>query len=120
MAFANNLDVRHGAREGARLVAVNYNPNGTAVPNDQRDDIIAEVCSRMDLAASATNTSVEFTRTGTDVGDAATVSVYTDHDDLTGFVKAFGNIRLKSSVEIRLEQDADWSLTTGVDGDPCP
>lgn len=43
-AFAQANDVRHGAREGARLAAVDY---GTVA------DIGAEVCNRMDLADGA-------------------------------------------------------------------
>ena len=124
-AFANNLDARHGAREGARLVAVDYNPNGNS-GNAQRDDIIAEVCSRMDMAGSGASTLVEFTRadldgngSSTDVGDGATVTITTVHDDLTGLLGAFGSINLGSTVETRLEQDAGWSLTA-VGGDPCP
>ena len=31
-AFSENLDVRHGAREASRLVAVNYRPNANAEP----------------------------------------------------------------------------------------
>lgn len=117
-AFANNLDVRHGAREGARLIAVDYNPNGNS-GNAQRDDIVAEICSRMDLAASPALTRVEFTSTGLDVGDGATVTITTVHDDLTGLLGAFGSITLSSTVETRLEQPAGWSLTA-PGGDPCP
>ena len=46
-AFVQWLDVRHGARETARLVAVNYNPNNN-VGDPQAQDILAEGCSRMD------------------------------------------------------------------------
>jgi len=43
-AFAQANDVRHGAREGARLAAV------AAIPYQSVEDIGAEVCDRMDIA----------------------------------------------------------------------
>ncbi len=65
-AFANNLDVRHGAREGARLIAVNADPAGAGAT--QTDRLVNETCDRMDMAGNI-NATVEFTRTGTAVGD---------------------------------------------------
>src|SRR5687767_8678973 len=48
-AFYQHLDVRHGAREGARLAAVNY--------QGSRPALLAETCNRMELD----NASVRFT-----------------------------------------------------------
>jgi Flp pilus assembly protein TadG len=114
-AFAANLDVRHGAREGARLIAVNADPPVAGA--SQTDRLVNEICSRMDLAGTTT-ASVEFTRTGTDVGDGATVTVANPHDDLTGLLGAFTNITLSSTVEIRIEQEATWTVNPG--GTNCP
>lgn len=114
-AFANNLDVRHGAREGARLIAVNADP--AIAGATQTDRLVNETCDRMDMAGNTTAT-VEFTRTGSAVGDAATVTVTAPHDDLTGFLGAFGGITLSSSVDIRIEQVATWTVNAG--GTNCP
>jgi Flp pilus assembly protein TadG len=116
-AFANNLDVRHGAREGARLIAVNADPTPTIPAGTQTGRLVNETCDRMDMAGN-TNATVEFIKTGTAVGDSVTVTVSTTHDDLTGFLSAFGSITLSSTVEIRIEQIATWADNAG--GTNCP
>ena len=119
--FTQNLDVRHGAREGARLIAVNY-PHGPVLPapatrdSDQTDEIVAEICRRMH---TANNARVTLTSNG-DVGDPAVATVVADVQSLTGL---FGwvvpaTMTLSSTVEIRLEQPAGWADTTG--GQNCP
>jgi Flp pilus assembly protein TadG len=119
--FAQNLDVRHGAREGARLLAVNYpdgpNPSTFALPTDQTDAIVAEVCSRMDVAAGAT---VILTNTG-GVGLDATARVKAPIDTLTGFMDWAipSSAELNSEVTIRIEQPPGWAVN-GPTGDPCP
>ena len=55
--FAQNLYVRHGAREGARLAAVNFPAgvnNGGARTAANRPALVNETCGRMDLATGAT------------------------------------------------------------------
>ena len=122
--FLQNLDVRHGAREGARLVAVNYDPNTrggtTAVPSDQqRDDIVAELCNRMDKKADIT-VQLLLPDGNRATGSVARVIISKPDDQLTNFLAfALNGITLKSNVEIRLEQDATWS-TTPVGGEACP
>jgi Flp pilus assembly protein TadG len=93
--FSQNLDVRHGAREGARLIAVNY-PVGPVNPPPARTSaqttlIVAEICNRMDVTTGA----------------------------LTGFIDWAipSGLRLVSEVEIRVEQPAGWENTTDQ---PCP
>jgi Flp pilus assembly protein TadG len=118
--FAQNLDVRHGAREGARLAAVNYPegppPNSGSPSNANRDALVAEVCSRMQTPASAT---VDISSTG-DVGDPATVVVESPGDTLTGFIDFLlpPSLTLSSTVQIRLEQEATWTDTGGAQA--CP
>ena len=46
--FSQVLDVRHGAREGSRLVAVNYNPSAQT-GQAQANTIGQAVCDKMDL-----------------------------------------------------------------------
>lgn len=111
--FSQNLDARHGAREGARLVATNYpdgpDPTTFATPADQTDFIVAEICDRMDLATGALITL----QSGGDVADPATAKVDAPANTLTGFVDWAipSSLRLVSEVEIRLEQEAGWSNT---------
>lgn len=117
--FSQNLDARHGAREGARLIAVNY-PVGPVNPPPARTSaqtnlIVAEICNRMDVTTGAL---VTLTSTG-GVGDAATAKVDAPPDTLTGFIDWAipSGFRLVSEVEIRVEQPAGWENTTDQ---PCP
>lgn len=111
--FATNLDVKHGAREGARITAVNEPTGGNSA-------LGAEVCSRMDLAGGAP-TSVTWSAVDLDgdsvieVGDGVQVTVETNElTTLTGFLDwAFSGVtELSSTVEIRIEQEPDWSNGT--------
>ncbi len=118
--FAQNLDVRHGAREGARLAAVNFPegppPNSGSRSDPNRDALVAEICNRMQ---TSTDADVTMTSTG-GVGDAATVTVTLAIDTLTGFVDFLlpPSLTLDSTVQIRLEQNATWSNTAGAQA--CP
>lgn len=115
-AYSQNLEVRHGAREGARLVAVNYQPTADSGA-DQTDDIREEVCNRMGADA---DTRVQFLHTGATAGsNSATVRVERPLVQLTGFLDfALKNITLRSSVDTRLEQDATWA--PDADYEACP
>lgn len=100
-ALATELDVRHGAREGSRLVAV-----GT--PDINR------VCDAMTFDNGVV---VTFTGGG-DVGDPATTTVTAPAVTLTGF---FGWIPgwplpLSGEVQSRIEQVS----TTGYPSGTCP
>jgi len=116
--FAQNLDVRHGAREGARLAAVNYPegppPNSGTRSDSNRDDLVDEICLRMQTPADA---KVTITSAGA-AGDAATVTVSTPGDTLTGFIDFLlpASLTLDSTVQIHLEQTATWN--DAVDA-PC-
>lgn len=117
--FSQNLDVRHGAREGARLAAVNYPVGPVSSPpprtNAQTLQIVAEVCNRMDVSENAT---VTLTSAG-DVGDPATATVKAPAETLTGIFDSFipPTLVLSSDVDIRLEQFAGWENVTDQ---PCP
>ncbi|MEX2280127.1 MAG: TadE/TadG family type IV pilus assembly protein [Acidimicrobiia bacterium] len=120
--FAQNLDVRHGAREGARLAAVNHPVGPLSSQPASRDAaqtaaLVAEICGRMDLAADAT---VSLASAG-GVGDPATATVTAPIDTLTGFLDWAlpSGTPLSSSVEIRMEQYAGWADTTSVT-EICP
>ncbi len=97
-AFAQHNDIRHGAREGARLAAVDY---GNLAQVGQ------EVCDRMDLVYPATNPQVTLTPQGADgnIGGLGQVTVQGNLRTLTGLLDGFfGGIQLRSTVEFRLEQ----------------
>lgn len=103
--LATNLDVKQGAREGARLTAVDFPDTGNAA-------MAAEICNRMDLVGSDPATSITWASDGSpDVGEGVTVTVSTPHTTLTGFMDwAFGSLTtLDSTVEIRIEQPPNWS-----------
>ena len=106
--FATNLDVKHGAREGARITAVN-------TPDTGNVDLAAEICSRMDLVGSDTATTITWASDGTPaVGEGVIVTVSTPLSTLTGIMDwAFGSgPTLDSTVEMRIEQPPDWSDDT--------
>jgi hypothetical protein len=114
--FSENLDVRHGAREGSRLIAVNYRPNGNS-GNAQADDIIDEACRRID-GGSGTSITLQIPpgQSGDvgSVGQYATITVTRPARSLSGF---FGPVMsgksLTSTVETRIEVTSTW--TTGTD-----
>jgi hypothetical protein len=107
-AFNQQLEVRHGAREGARLVAVN---EGT-------DTLIAgEVCNRMHFSGDENATEITISTSGNAIGDTATVSIVAPYNGLTGFFDGiFGGATFDSTVEIRLEQvpRANLGTATGI------
>ncbi|MFP3905843.1 MAG: TadE/TadG family type IV pilus assembly protein [Acidimicrobiales bacterium] len=111
--FGQHLDVRHGAREGARLAAVNY----ASEESDQTGAIVDEICERMDA-----NPDVMVALTlpgGASSGEELVVTVTRPAETLTGFVDfALGDTELSSSVNARIEQDATWTETS-AEGQAC-
>ena len=116
--FSQVLDVRHGAREGARLAAVNYRPVDET-GSDQTDQLVATICGRID-DPTVTRVQLAFVdSTATEVGDTAVVHVERDLEQLSGFFDPIiGEITPDSEVTFRLEQDADWAETSGFQA--CP
>lgn len=109
-AFLQYLDVKHGAREAGRLAAVNY---GTSTGTAQSDEIIDEICTRIDNPDG-----VSFTLSmpgGSTTGDTVEVLATRTYSSLTGFFN-FASVTLDSTVEVRLEQDATWTTQTKA----CP
>jgi len=95
-------DVRHGAREGARIAAVNTGDN-VFLHN--------ATCDAMDLTS---NVTVQFTDgAGGDIGDTGTVQVIATPGSLSGagLIEIFLPDTLASTVEFRLEQDSEEWLT---------
>jgi Flp pilus assembly protein TadG len=111
-AFSHLLEVRHGAREGARLVAT-----AGADPNFDTDiEVTAAVCTRMHFSGDVTATTVTITMpSGRAIGDTALVVVSSPYNSLTGFTSQFfGGLTLDSTVEVRLEQVPAAGLGTGA------
>jgi Flp pilus assembly protein TadG len=95
-------DVRHGAREAARLAAVDAGSVAT---------MGASTCDAMDLISGATITFTD----GAGVGTQAQVEVSAPVNDLTGFpgITTFLPANLESTVRISLEQPSDsWGNGT--------
>lgn len=115
--FFQQLDLRHGAREGARLAAINYKTTAAPSPADQATQIIDELCDRMD---SGTNISVQLSQQGTAaIGQEFTVTVTKPLKQITGFLGfALDGKTITSSVDSRLEQTASWAATASPQA--CP
>jgi hypothetical protein len=116
-AFAQANDVRHGAREGARMAAIN--------DLDDVATIVADVCSRMELSGSPLT---QVTLTPIEENDDAEggrnakgrVLVELDYASLTGVVDfAFGALTIRSDIDYRIEQPVNgeaawWTEVGGV------
>ncbi len=94
-------DVRHGAREGARVAAVNAGDNTF---------LRGVTCDSMDLTS---NITVKFTDGSSgQIGDTGIVEVSATPGSLSGLglIDVFLPSTLTSTVEFRLEQPSDlWS-----------
>jgi hypothetical protein len=112
-AFYQSVDARHGAREGARLAAVDFHSTLGSVGAAQLNEILVATCDRMDDPA---NTSIGFHRPGSaDVGQGIEVRVELRLDTLTGFLDPFLPEVLTSNVSTRIEQEAQWqNMGVGV------
>jgi Flp pilus assembly protein TadG len=105
-AFSQQNDIRHGAREGARIAAVDFG---------DVQDVAEEVCARMQVVRSnqaVTITLTPLSASGTTDGQAQ-ITVAANVQTLTGFLDfAFGQIALTSNIEFRLEEpisgEAQW------------
>ncbi len=97
-AFSQQNNIRHGAREGARLAAVDF---GTVAIVGQ------EVCDRMDVIAATQSPTVALRPIGadSDIGGQAQITVSADLRTITGFLDPiFGGRTVGSTIEFRLEQ----------------
>lgn len=119
-AFAQQNDVRHGAREGARIAAVDF---GTSLA------IRDEVCGRMDVVNSSEGITVTLmpdagSFTG-EPGAIATIRIAANLQTLTGFFPGLFGGTVSSEVEFRTEQPASgppawWNGGAPTGPMPCP
>jgi Flp pilus assembly protein TadG len=122
--LAQTNSINHGAREGARLAAVNYSPNAGV------NDVLDGMCNRMGIASSS-NPVVTLSTTNTNGdafsgrGDLGNVKVTITYSSLTGILDGiFDGKTITSETEFRLEQPLDGSTpidwqTVNV-GEACP
>lgn len=117
-AFALTNDIHHGVREGARLAAVNHNPDDDLTTND----VLLDMCDRMGLAAgSAPTVTLAATDTNDDGfigrGDTGTSTVRVNYTSLTGFLDPiFGSLVLGSDADFRLEQPLETPSAAWMTG----
>lgn len=118
--FTQFLDVKQGAREGARLAIVNDCPGVIPPPNAPPSDacskeIVRKICARTsDLADADTTVKLEVP---TDEKFTAQVTVEYPARSLTGMMAVFMNGRtLRSTVRMRREKPVVWKEDTY----PCP
>ena len=110
-AFFQLNDVRHGAREGIRLVAVDADPSpANGSPSTQGERIAQAACERMDRSDGVTITITLDDLDGNsppiyDVGDDATLTASKDLDQITNAFAPFlnGSV-LDETITTRLEQ----------------
>ena len=114
-AFFQLNDVRHGAREGIRLVAVNADPTpAEGAPTDQGERLAQAACERMDRKDGVT---IEIQLTDVDsngileVGDDATLQATKPLEQLTNaFANVLDTVVLDETITTRLEQNPDASV----------
>jgi Flp pilus assembly protein TadG len=107
--LAQQIDVRHKAREALRLVIIDA----------PAADIEARVCNN-DIVPSASVIDIILT-TGVDPGTPATVTVTAGLQQITGLFGPFwgASPTITSTVEGRVEQETT-TFTSGDDLAPCP
>jgi Flp pilus assembly protein TadG len=104
--LSTQQDVRHGAREAARLAAVNAGDTAT---------MASMVCDAMNVSSGA---EVTFSYSGAAIGNSGSVVLEAPVTSLTGFATLpFANAIYPSTftetVDFRLEQPATWATGTG-------
>lgn len=115
-SFSQYLDVKHVAREGARLAAVNYQPSDD-IGSLQTSDIVEEICRRMEDSEGA-RVQISFETSNHTAGSTAVVRVERDVDQLTGVFSFLDDNQSSSRVVFQLERDASFVATSGEQN--CP
>jgi Flp pilus assembly protein TadG len=113
--FSQQVEVRHAAREAARVAAVSTQGGTTVSAGDIRD----RACATMDLSngtvqeieiVEITSTGGAIGGTGGSIGDNATITITTVYESLTGLLgPIFDGLTVDTSVSFRLEQPQLWS-----------
>jgi Flp pilus assembly protein TadG len=116
LLFGQKLDVSQGAREGARLAAVNFQSTGASSGATQATEIVAATCGRMEVAQDSSVT-IDLSA-GIAVGDSMTFTIETPARPITGVFDPWLQARIiRSDVVVRLEQAPTF---TGTVQEACP
>jgi Flp pilus assembly protein TadG len=113
--FGEYNELRHAVREGARYAAVSEpDLNGGGV---DETDVVLKICNSLGLGAPTVD--IVLSRTGTAIGDVATVQVTLDTESLSGapLISNFLPDELDNIATFRLEQPATWDNHT--ENDAC-
>jgi hypothetical protein len=115
--FAQFLDVKQGAREGARLAIVNDCAGFSSSPSGCRDELVKKICARTtDLADEDTKVRLGVP---TDEDFTAEVEVTYPARSLTGMMAVFLDDRpLTATVRMRREKPIAWEPTDSPQS--CP
>ena len=109
--FGEYNEVRHSAREGARIAAVSNEDFDQDGDSDfDEADIAAYACSVLNMSGSTA--TVTLTQGGTDIGDTATITVNLSTTSLSGapLISSFIPANLSNTATFVLEQPASWSV----------
>lgn len=109
--FGQYNEIRHAAREGARIAAVsNADLDKDGDSDFDADDIEQYVCDVLTLT-NGTKT-VTLTQAGTTLGSTATVEVSVTNTSLSGapLISSFVPSPIESTATFALEQPASWSV----------
>lgn len=113
--FAQQIEVRNAAREGARIAAVSA-PDITEDDEFTNADVVLRTCQSLDLSNG--DVVVTLTTNGAEVGDTATIQLTSTYDSLTGYLDSFfGSLTIDTNVQFRLEQPLGWA---SIADEPCP
>ena len=98
--FAQQVEIRNAAREGARLAVVDW---GTAAA------VAGETCNRADLSGAGATVTVTPSSTIDSEFDppspeSVTVSVTKTYNSLTGVLDFFDNLQMAATAEMRTER----------------
>ena len=119
-AFSQNLDVKHAAREGARLAAVNEASGSN--PDNRLDELIELIRERStELNDSQTQVYVAFAdgpadtnTTSGDIGDSVIVCLRYPLRSITGATDIFLPGYLTTKAVLRLEKIPNFSAGDGT------
>jgi Flp pilus assembly protein TadG len=113
--FAQEVEIRNAAREGARLAVVDFG-TGQAIRN--------ETCARADLSGSGASVDIVLNGPSDPTFDpvspsSITVTMTKNYQSITGFLDfAFGSAVMSSSAEMRTERPL--VLLTSNSSGTCP
>jgi len=124
IALNDYQSIRHGVRDGARQAAVQQYgttpADCTTTTSSSPDDVRKVIClteERIGLGSDV-RVRVEYTKSAGSGGDYGSISVCAQRnvDPFTGAIPAIDGISLKSSIEMRMEDD----LPAGIFADSDP